>query len=63
MYLATFNKKFNVIAAKALFRKAFRSNGIPDKVVIDKSGSNNAALNDFNKNREDKQKIKINQNK
>jgi putative transposase len=53
----------DVIAAKAFFRKAFRSNGIPDKVVIDKSGSNNAALNDFNKNREDKQKIKINQNK
>jgi putative transposase len=56
-------KHRDVIAAKALFRKAFRSNGIPDKVVIDKSGSNNAALNDFNKNREDKQKIKINQNK
>ena len=53
----------DAIAAKAFFRKAFRSNCIPDKVVIDKSGSNNAALNDFNKNREDKQKIKINQNK
>ncbi|WP_410521369.1 DDE-type integrase/transposase/recombinase [Candidatus Tisiphia endosymbiont of Parasteatoda lunata] len=35
-------------AALAFFRKAFRENNFPEKVVIDKSGSNTAALNDLN---------------
>ncbi len=35
-------------AALAFFRKAFRENNLPEKVVIDKSGSNTAALDDLN---------------
>ena len=35
-------------AAKAFFRKAFRQNRIPLSITIDKSGANNAALEDFN---------------
>jgi putative transposase len=53
----------DAVAAKAFFRKAFKNNGIPDKVIIDKSGSNNCALNDFNKNLLEGQKIEIRQNK
>ena len=37
----------NAIAAKAFFKKAFKENGRPDKVNIDKSGSNKAALDSF----------------
>jgi putative transposase len=37
------------VSAKAFFRKAFKENGRPDKVTIDKSGSNKAALDHFNK--------------
>ena len=36
-------------AAKAFFRKAFKENGRPHKITIDKSGSNKAALDSFNK--------------
>lgn len=50
-------------AAKAFFRKAFRNNGIPDKVTIDKSGSNTCALSDYNESRPEEQKIEIRQNK
>jgi len=35
----------DAIAAKAFFRKAFRNHFIPDKVTIDKSGSNTCTLN------------------
>ena len=35
-------------AAKNFFRKAFRQNRIPLTITIDKSGANNAALEDFN---------------
>jgi len=35
-------------AALAFFRKAFRSNYLPEKIVIDKRGSNTAALDDLN---------------
>ena len=41
--------KRDAVAAKAFFRKAFKENGRPDKVTIDKSGSNKAALDSFNK--------------
>jgi putative transposase len=51
------------IAAKAFFRKAFKNNGIPDKVAIEKSGSNNCALNSFNKELVEGHKIEIRQNK
>ena len=53
----------DAVAAKAFFRKAFKHHGIPGSVTIDKSGSNNCALNDFNKNLPDEQKIEIRQNK
>lgn len=56
-------KRRDAAAAKAFFRKAFKSNDIPKKVVIDKSGSNTSALADFNKNLPKKQKIQILQNK
>ena len=53
----------DAIAAKAFFRKAFKNNAIPDKVVIDKSGSNTCALNSFNEGLREEQKIEISQNK
>jgi putative transposase len=53
----------DAVAAKAFFRKAFRNKGIPDKVTIDKSGSNTCALNDYNESRSEEQKIEIRQNK
>jgi putative transposase len=53
----------DAVAAKAFFRKAFRNNGIPEKVTIDKSGSNTCALNDYNESRPEEQKIEIRQNK
>ena len=53
--------KRDAVAAKAFFRKAFKENGRPDKVTIDKSGSNKAALDAFNKGVEDEDKIEIRQ--
>lgn len=48
-------------AAKPFFKKAFRENGCPDKVNIDKSGSNTAALTALNKG--NLKKVEIRQNK
>jgi len=42
-------KHRDAVAAKAFFRKAFRNNGHPEKVTIDKSGSNISALTSANK--------------
>jgi putative transposase len=42
-------KHRDAVAAKAFFRKAFRNNGRPEKVTIDKSGSNISALTSANK--------------
>ena len=53
----------DAIAAKAFFRKAFKNNSIPDKVTIDKSGSNTCALDSFNDGLAEEQKIEIRQNK
>lgn len=53
----------DAVAAKAFFRKAFKNNGVPDSVTIDKSGSNTCALNSFNEKRLEEQKIEIRQNK
>ena len=36
-------------AAKSFFRKAFGTHGRPEKVAVDKSGSNKCALDSFNK--------------
>ena len=43
-----FSKKRDKIAAKRFFYKAIGYNGKPEKVTIDKSGSNNAALKSIN---------------
>jgi putative transposase len=54
-------KHRDAVAAKAFFRKAFRNNGVPDKVTIDKSGSNTCALNELNESLPEEQKIQIRQ--
>jgi putative transposase len=48
-------------AAKAFFRKAFKGNGIPEKVTVDKSGSNKCALDYFNENLEEDDQFEIRQ--
>lgn len=45
-------KKRDKKAATRFFKKAIRLNGAPEKVTIDKSGANTAALNDLNEKRE-----------
>ena len=50
-------------AAKAFFRKAFKNNGMPEKINIDKSGSNIAALSDINGKIAEDNQILIRQNK
>ena len=42
------SKKRDEASAKAFFVKAIGSNGLPEKVTIDKSGANNAGLNAIN---------------
>lgn len=51
------------VAAKAFFRKAFKNNEIPEKVNIDKSGSNISALNSANDILPENNQIEILQNK
>jgi transposase-like protein len=51
----------DAIAAKAFFRKAFKENVMPVKVTLDKSGSNKAALDAFNKGVEKEDQIEIRQ--
>ena len=53
--------KRDALAAKAFFTKAFKENGRPDTVVIDKSGSNKAALDSFNRDVLQEEKIEIRQ--
>lgn len=55
--------KRDAVAAKAFFRKAFKNNGRPDKVTVDKSGSNKSALDFFNKDIPDEDKYEIRQKK
>tara|TARA_R110002072_G_scaffold222478_4_gene379421 strand:- start:447 stop:1145 length:699 start_codon:yes stop_codon:yes gene_type:complete len=43
------SRKRDRSAAKAFFRKAFQHNRIPYRINVDKSGSNKAALDHFNK--------------
>lgn len=50
-------------AVKVFSRKVFKYNGRPDKVVIDKSGSNISALNSINKDVPNDRQIQILQNK
>ena len=53
--------KRNKLAAKRFFKKAITYNGEPEKINIDKSGSNTAGIKAFNK--ENKTDIEIRQNK
>ena len=53
--------KRDAVAAKAFFKKAFKQHGRPDKVTVDKSGSNKAALDACNNNVDENTKIKIRQ--
>lgn len=53
--------KRDAIAAKAFFRKAFKQHGRPDKVTVDKSGSNKAALDACNQGVEPDKAIEIRQ--
>jgi putative transposase len=48
-------------AAKAFFRKAFKNNERPEKVTIDKSGSNISALNSANKDLPEDKQIEVRQ--
>ena len=41
--------KRDAIAAKAFFTKAFKQHGTPEKVTVDKSGSNKSALDSCNR--------------
>ena len=45
-YLLT--AKRDKAAARRFFDKAMRENGDPEKVTMDKSGANKAAINDIN---------------
>ena len=48
-------------SAKCFFRKAIRENGKPEKITIDKSGSNKSAVNTINDEFEKDEKIEIRQ--
>lgn len=54
-------KNRDVSAAKAFFGKAIKHNGQPQKVTIDKSGSNSCALNSLNKSLAKDKQIEIRQ--
>jgi len=53
----------DLAAAKAFFRKAFKHNALPNKITIDKSGSNISALNNANKELPQDKQIEVRQNK
>ena len=55
------SKKRDKKAAIAFFAKAIGSCGMPEKVTIDKSGSNLSALNEINKSKLENEKIEIRQ--
>jgi putative transposase len=55
--------KRDAIAAKAFFRKAFKKNGRPVKVNVDKSWSNKAALDSLNNGLSKDEKIEVRQSK
>jgi putative transposase len=55
------SEKRDEAAASAFFTKAINASGKPEKVTIDKSGANNAALKSLNKNLKEKDRIEIRQ--
>ncbi|MDN3030921.1 MAG: IS6 family transposase [Candidatus Tisiphia sp.] len=54
-------KHRDAVAAKAFFSKAFKYNGHPEKVTIDKSGSNISALKAANKELAEDKQIEVRQ--
>lgn len=54
-------QKRDASAAKAFFKRAIRNNGEPEKVSMDKSGSNKAAVTAINKDKPEEEKIEIRQ--
>ena len=54
-------KHRDAAAAKAFFRKAFKYNGYPEKVTIDKSGSNISALKAANQDLPEDKQIEVRQ--
>ena len=50
-------------AAKRFFKKSIKQHGRPDKINVDKSGANKAALDAINKNYLEDQQNEIRQNK
>lgn len=54
-------KQRDATAAKAFFRKAFKYNGYPEKVTIDKSGSNISALKAANQELTEDKQIEVRQ--
>ena len=56
-------KRRDKAAARAFFRKALKNNDQPDKINVDKSGSNISAINSINKNLKEDKQIDIRQNK
>ena len=57
------SKRRDAASAKRFFQKAIRSSGKPEKVNIDKSGSNTASLNNINRDYKPNFQIRIRQNK
>ena len=55
------SEKRDEAAARAFFTKAINASGKPEKVTIDKSGANNAALKSLNTSLEKENKIEIRQ--
>ena len=55
------SKKRDKTAAKDFFDKAIGSSGMPEKITIDKSGSNFSALNALNKSKAENEKTEIRQ--
>ena len=53
----------DAVATKNFFRKAFKNNDFPDKVNVDKNGSNKCTLDHFNKDLPDELQTEIRQNK
>lgn len=51
----------DVNSAKAFFRKAFKSNSLPEKVTMDKSGANKAAIDSINQDLEKEAQITVRQ--
>jgi putative transposase len=54
-------KRRDKAAAQAFFKKAFKHNGRPDKINIDKSGSNKAALDSLNEETSKEPQIQVRQ--